>query len=278
MTYTNPPAKLPIQDFFQWKRHPFADTDAHKKSFMPKKDQQQMETIHRLLNTGKSLALCGPSGSGKTTLAHALLNSLDKNSYRTIFIPYAGYPRNGLARIIAEALGVDIRARGLPMVARIQQHIEAMVTAARPLHPVIIMDDAQRMEMDSFWDLSAFLFQTSRQAAAASLILVGDENLAKRLELSSMLPIRSRLTGIMSMRPMDEIDTRHFIQKRLESAGAPPDLFGSEAMDLIAASTRGNRRAVMNMATMALEEAYIREEKTISAELFYGADWFNRSE
>jgi hypothetical protein len=34
----------------------------------------------------------------------------------------------------------------------------------------------------------------------------------------------------------------------------------------------------MNIATMALEEAYYRQEKTITAETLYDAEWFNESE
>jgi|GEM_PF-2652965 len=31
----------------------------------------------------------------------------------------------------------------------------------------------------------------------------------------------------------------------------------------------------MNMATMALEEAYYNEEKTVTAGISYNSDWFN---
>jgi DNA replication protein DnaC len=79
--------KLPMADFFGWKYHPFSDTYIQWRLWMSKRDSRQLETIKRLLHTGKSIALCGPSGSGKTTLVHALINDLDKNSYRTVLIP-----------------------------------------------------------------------------------------------------------------------------------------------------------------------------------------------
>ena len=56
---------------------------------------------------------------------------------------------------------------------------------------------------------------------------------------------------------------------------APPGLFKDDVIEIIAAYIRGNRCNVMNMATIALEEAYYREEKTVSAETIYNADWFN---
>jgi type II secretory pathway predicted ATPase ExeA len=270
--------QLPINDFFGWKYHPFADTYLQRKLWIPPRDHKQLGTIKRLLHTGKSLALCGPSGSGKTTLVHALMTDLDKNSYRPVLIPYAGHPRNGLTRLLAEAFGVETKGRGAPLITRVQRHLETMTGGATPCHPLIIIDDAQLVENESLWDLCSLLFQATRQTVAASLILVGDEVLAKRLELNILHPIKARLTTVMKLQPMNGQDTRLFIESRLKNGEAPQDLFADEAVEIIAAHTRGNRRNIMNVATMALEEAYYRQEKTITAETLYDADWFNESE
>lgn len=275
---TNKQEQLPIGDFFGWKYHPFADTYLQRRLWIPPRDSKQLETIKRLLHNGKSLVLSGPSGSGKTMLVHALVSDLDKNSYRPVLIPYAGHARNGLTRILAEALGVETKGRGVPLITRIQQHLEGMIGGANPRHPVVIIDDAQLVENESLWDLCSLLFQTTKQTVAASLILVGDEVLVKRLELYTLLPIRSRLTTVMKLQPMNEQETRLFIENRLKNGEAPPDLFADEVIEILAAHTRGNRRNIMNIATMALEEAYYRQEKTITAETLYDADWFNESE
>jgi type II secretory pathway predicted ATPase ExeA len=273
----NPLAQVPISDFFGWKHHPFADTYKQHQLWIPSRDCKQLETIKRLLHTGKSMALCGPSGSGKTTLVHALMDGLDKNSYRPVLIPYAGHPRNGLTRILAESLGVETKGRGVPLITRVQQHLEALITGANPRHPIIIIDDAQLLENDSLWDLCSLLFQTAKQTVAASLILVGDDTLAKRLDLYALIPVRTRLTTVMKLQPMNELETRLFIENRLKNGEAPADLFADEAIDILAAYTSGNRRNIMNVATMALEEAYYRQEKTITADTLYDAEWFRES-
>lgn len=274
----NTPQQLPINDFFGWKYHPFADTYLQRQLWIPPKDRKQLETIKRLLHNGKSMALCGPSGAGKTTLVHALITGLDKNSYRPVLIPYAGHPRNGLIRILAETLGVETKGRGVPLITRVQQHLETMISGANPRHPVIIIDDAQLLENESLWDLCSLLFQTAKQTVAASLILVGDDGLVKRLELYALMPIRARLTTVMKLQPMNEQETRLFIQNRLKNGDAASDLFANEAIEILAAYTRGNRRNIMNIATMALEEAYCRQEKIITAETLYDSEWFNESE
>lgn len=270
--------QAPMADFFGWKYHPFADTYEQRKRWLPKEDLRKLDTIKRLLHHGKSTALCGPSGTGKTTLIHALVSDLDRNAYLPVMLPYAGHPRNGLTRILAQTLGVDVKSRGMPLITRVQQHIESLSNQANSRHPVLIVDDAQRIEPDSLWDLCSLLVQTARQRSAASLILVGDDSLLRQLRLYAMAPIRSRLTGIMKINAMNEYETHHFIESRLKNAQVPADLFTKEAMDLIASSTRGNRRGVMNMATICLEEAYYHNEKNVTAELIYNSEWFNESE
>jgi type II secretory pathway predicted ATPase ExeA len=77
---------------------------------------------------------------------------------------------------------------------------------------------------------------------------------------------------------MNEYETRLFILSRLKNAEAPADLFADEAIELIAGYTRGNRRGIMNTATVALEEAYYHNEKNVTAETIYNSEWFNESE
>lgn len=91
-----------------------------------------------------------------------MIQDLNKNAYRTVLIPYAGHSRNGITRILAEALGVETKGRGIPLTARPQQHIEAMIDGANSRHPVITVDDAHRLENDSLWDLCSLLFQTNK--------------------------------------------------------------------------------------------------------------------
>jgi type II secretory pathway predicted ATPase ExeA len=74
------------------------------------------------------------------------------------------------------------------------------------------------------------------------------------------------------LEPLGEHDTGRFIAHRLEQAKAPDDLVEQDAMTLIAAHCRGNRREIMNVGTVLLDEAFYRKEKTITAELMAGCE------
>ena len=64
---------------------------------------------------------------------------------------------------------------------------------------------------------------------------------------------------------------------RAEAAKAPEDLFDTESVALFSSHCRGNRRQLMNIATLLLDEAFYRQEKTIGSHLILENDLIEQS-
>ena len=62
-------------------------------------------------------------------------------------------------------------------------------------------------------------------------------------------------------------DAKEFISFRLTLAQADPGLFDSEAVNCLATDAKGNRRMLMNLAALCLEEAARRNDKVVTAEI-----------
>jgi len=122
------------------------------------------------------------------------------------------------------------------------------------------------------------MFNPLKGTVGASFILVGDETLEKKLSLQIMASVRTRLTGQFSLNALNDNESIEFIKFRLSNAGAPENLFDSDALSIMSSHCRGNRRQIMNMGTILLTEAFYRQEKTISAELIYNCDQIEISE
>lgn len=261
-----------MAEFFGWRRHPFSDTYPVIKPFLGEKDSRLRARAVSLLCCGKSFAITGPSGAGKSTLAAHIVASLDPHSYRPAWIHYGGLQRNGILKAIADVLGVDSAGRSVPLLVKLQKHIQQLAAEHNPLYPVLVVDDAQLLERDSLMDLCSLMMNPHKKTVAASVILIGDENLNKTLQLHLMTAVRTRLTGIFVLEPLDEKESEDFISFRLENAQAPPDLFEREALEIIAAHCRGNRRQIMNASTLLLAEAFLRQEKTVGSQLILSCD------
>ena len=62
-------------------------------------------------------------------------------------------------------------------------------------------------------------------------------------------------------------DAKEFIGYRLKLAEAPANLFDPEAINCLATDAKGNRRMLMNLAALCLEEAARRNDKVVTAEI-----------
>ncbi len=269
--------KISMSEFFGWHRHPFSDTYQLQTPFLGEKDDRILRRAISLLNCGKSFALTGPSGAGKSTLIQHILRQLDTKHYQTTYIHYGGLQRSGILKAVADYLGVDTGGRSVPLLVKLQKHILQLASETNARYPVFILDDAQLLEHESLMDLCSLMVSPQKKTVAASIILVGDESLTKRLQLHIMAPVRTRMTGIFSMEGLDEKETDLFVAYRLEAAKAPKDLFDSDALSLMSSHCRGNRRQIMNVGTLLLDEAYFRQEKTIGPHLILECDLIDQS-
>ncbi len=261
-----------LSEHFGWKFHPFSDAWSMEKPFYSRRDLRIADQSMQLLHHGKSFAITGPSGAGKSTLVQHLIAALDANYYHGLYIHYGGLQRTALLKTIGEQLGVETNTRAVPLLVKLQKHIGMMATGKHPIHPVILIDDAQLLERESLLDLCSLIVCPPKKATAASLIIVGDEMLSKQMALAVMTPIRTRMTVDFRVEPLSEEETKEFIAFRLNCAKAPNDLFESDALALIAAHCHGNRRGIMNLGTLLLSEAFYRNEKVVSSALFTDCD------
>lgn len=248
---------------FQYRYPPFADTFEIMEPFQSQEETLILHRAATFIRQGKSLAIYGEAGAGKSMLLKSITNQLDTKSYRIVTIPYGGLKPTALLRELCEAFDIDLTGRKSHLT-RLQKNFEPK--SDKPF-PVIIIDDAHAMEKQSFIDLCSLLHDAKSRTAAAVLVLTGQPVLKKMLELDIYAAVRTRLAYRFHMPRLSIDETKDFIQFRLQAAEAPENLFHEQAMEVIAADAAGNRRILMNLAALCMEEAANRKEKVITADI-----------
>jgi general secretion pathway protein A len=249
--------------FFGFRYPPFADTFEIDQPYQSTTDRSITHRTLALLRQGRSVAIHGDAGSGKSMLAKAICSQLDAKEYRVAHIPYGGMKPTVILRDLCDELDIDTAGRK-SCLSRLAADFNA---ATDKPFPVIVVDEAHEMQRLSFIDLCALLNNTRRRTAAAAIILIGQPSLKKLLELDIYAPVRTRLTCIFTTTALSLEDAREFILFRLKKAHADPALFDGEALNCLALDSKGNRRMLMNLAALCLEEAARRNEKIVTAEI-----------
>lgn len=253
---------LSASEFFKYRYPPFADTVELTTPFQSSSEKRILDRSLALIRQGKSVAIYGDAGAGKSMLTKSIIQNLDAKNYRTVIIPYGGMKPPAIIRELCDAFNIDLTGRK-NLIPRLQKNFHK---SDKPF-PVIIVDDAHTMENQSFMDLCSLLHDAQMKTTAASLILVGQPILKKRLGLDIFAPVNTRLACFFQLPTLSIDEAKAFIQYRLKISEADPNMFDDSALECLAADTNGNRRVLMNRAALCVEEAARRQEKIITMEV-----------
>lgn len=261
-TIVSVPTQTALQ-FFGYRYPPFADTFEIHTPYQSDTEILMVQRTTALLRQGKSVAVYGEAGTGKSMFIKTIIADLDNKEFRIAQIPYGGMKPQAILRDLCDELDIDTAGR--------KNHL-SRITAdfQRPNNkpfPVIIVDEAHEMNRQSFTDLCSLLHDTKQRTAAAAIVLVGQPVLKKMLELDIFAPVKTRLTCLFCMPRLSQDDAKEFIAFRLKQAEVESNVFEEQAIECLAADAKGNRRIIMNLAALCLEEAARRNEKIVTAEI-----------
>ena len=249
--------------FFGYRYPPFADTFEIPDPYLSDAEALIIQRAIALVRQGKSLAIYGESGVGKSMLIKTIVAQLDPKEFRIAQIPYGGIKPAALLRDLCDELDINTAGRK-NILSRLGADFRR---ASNKPFPVIIVDEAHEMQRQSFVDLCSLLHDARLRTAAATIILVGQPMLKKMLELDIFAPVKTRLTCLLPMPKLSLEDAKEFILFRLASAQADPKIFDDEAINCLVTDAKGNRRVIMNLAALCLEEAARRNDKVVTAEI-----------
>ena len=118
------------------------------------------------------------------------------------------------------------------------------------LHTVIIIDEAQSIKEPELLEEIRLLFNLQREVVFFTLILLAQpsfkESLDKLPHFKQRIPIRYELS------PLDEGETKEYIEFRLKRAGASKNIFSFPAYKQVYSLSGGVPRLINNLCDLAL--------------------------
>ena len=212
------------------------------------------------------IVVTGGIGTGKTTLVKSLFDELDTDRVVAAQLVTTQLEADELLRSVAATFGLPYENMSkAALLKRFEDFLREQARRGRRV--LLVVDEAQNLPMQSLEELRML---SNFQVAATPLLqsfLLGQEEFRATLQEPGMEQLRQRVIASCHLTPLNEVETRDYIEHRLRVVGwqghAPH--FVDEAFTAIYRHTEGVPRRVNVFCDRLLLYGFLEELYEFSA-------------
>ncbi|HXX54334.1 MAG TPA: AAA family ATPase [Thermodesulfovibrionales bacterium] len=256
--------------FYGFKSRPFSKTPDPRFLFMSRTHEEALARLQYAVEEREIAVLTGEIGCGKTTLTRALMDSLG-DKHRVIFILNPRLTSFDFVKTVSERLQSGISS---PHKSDLLDAIYAKLydDYRSGITPVVIIDEAHLIPYrETFEEIRLLTNFQMDETNLLSLILVGQPDLRRKLELPSLLAFRQRVGLFCHLDAISEDEIASYINYRVAAGGRNVSLFTDAALSSLYRCSGGIPRVINNLAHMSLLEGFARDSRMIDEGLVYSA-------
>jgi len=254
--------------FFGLRERPFQLTPNPRYLFLNPCHREALATLRYGLTSSMGItALVGEAGTGKTTLLRAALEAEKRPGRRYAVLTNPMVTSADFFQMLAEKLALAFapvsKGRFLLDFERdlLERHQLGEMTA-------IVIDEAQSLTFELFEEVRLLANLETETAKLVNVVLVGQPELADRLNEESLRQLKQRVILRCTLQPLDLQSTAHYIASRLRTAGGVGgQVFTKEAVHAIHVASRGIPRTIGVICENALLAGYGAQRKPVDRSL-----------
>ena len=221
--------------------------------------------LQTTLFTPQIALVTGNIGSGKTILTNAFINNLDPAEVKLIMTPIANPSPRSIFKNIATRAALPPLMYGDDIKLQLINHFDEI--RAQGKFVLVILDECHTFSVDVLDQLKTF-FDSKKNF---SLILVGQPKITKTLRLSSLLPLKQRISVFISTSTLSLKETKDYIEFRMKEAGSGTSIFDEATFPIIHQHSEGIYRMIDQLCFQALTIAYMNKSNIITVETIESA-------
>jgi MSHA biogenesis protein MshM len=245
------------QGHFGLTEAPFGITPDTSYFFTSAHSQQALNTLLVAVRSGEGfIKITGEVGTGKTLLCRKFMATLGED-FVTAYIPNPYLEPRTLMLALADELE-------LTLPRDVDQHqllksitFRLMELAAQGKQVILLLDEAQAIPLESLEALRLLTNLETEKRKLLQIVLFGQPELNKHLEMESNRQLAQRITFHYHMGALSRDDLEYYLAHRLRVAGfTGARLFSRSAVSRLYAASGGIPRLVNILAHKALLLAY----------------------
>jgi general secretion pathway protein A len=255
------------ETFFGLHERPFDLTTNPRFLFLTPRHREALSTLRYGLSAPRGLTLLlGDAGTGKTTVLRAALNEERRPENRNVLLTNPTLTRQEFYEFIARGFGLDdscalSKARFLTEFQRDvhERHQAGGLTT-------LIIDEAQSLPYELLEEVRLLANIETATVKLLNLVLVGQPELADRLNEQSLRQLKQRITLRAQLAPLDLKETAAYVAGRLRIAGGNvSEILTKNAVLAIHEISTGLPRIVNVLADNALMGGFAAQTKPVDA-------------
>jgi general secretion pathway protein A len=250
--------------FFGLTSKPFELTPNPEFLFLtPSHREALAQLIYGIQEQKGFILMTGEVGTGKTTVLRALVQRLDGHA-NWAFIINSTLPFDEMLEYALADLGVsDPRGTRAQRLIALNRFLIEQRRAGR--NTILIVDEAQNLSVETLEQIRLLSNFETNSAKLIQIVLSGQPELYAKLQRFELRQLKQRIGLRCRLAPMTVEQVGQYIRNHLKVAAATKELFTDEAIERIAAYSRGVPRVVNIVADHCLLSAYANQTQLVDA-------------
>jgi general secretion pathway protein A len=260
------------ESYFGLGERPFDLSPNPRFLFLSKRHSEALAHLRYGLTGRPGLTvLIGEAGTGKTTLVRAALQPASAQEPAPTGVVHLSNPtltRPEFYEYLAAGFGFSPAAA--QSKTRFLAELEAILDEPRQSGPAValIADEAQSLPHELLEEIRLLTNAESKGGRALTVVLVGQPELATRLNEDRLRQLKQRIAMRCELVPLDLPETATYVATRLRIAGGKPELiFTRDAISTAYDYSRGIPRTISAICDGALVNGFATDSKPVSREI-----------
>ncbi|MGA8151656.1 MAG: AAA family ATPase [Terriglobales bacterium] len=260
--------------FYNLKRNPFEITPDPSFLFPTRKHNEALAALYYGVKRHKGfVVLTGEVGTGKTLLLRCLLQLLKRSNDVAYAYVFNGRltPLEFLQYVVAD---FGMAASGKNKSELLQQLAAFLIARGqKKLTTVLVVDEAHHLSADILEEIRLLTNLETAEEKLLQILLVGQPELDEKLDSVELRQLKQRISFRSQLSPLDLGETKGYIERRLQLAGADSRataLFPLATITTVFQHSRGIPRLINTICENALIAAYAKQSPIVTAEIIEG--------
>jgi general secretion pathway protein A len=251
--------------FYGLRELPFELTPNTRFLCLTPTQREALSNLEYGLSTAKAVTLVvGEAGTGKTSLISAAVESDRCRGVTCVHVNNPTLTRDEFVQILARSFRLSAGAAGSKAV--LLGELDAVLRERRAAGEItaLVVDEAQSLSDELLEEIRLLANIETATHKLLPLVLVGQPELAARLDEPQLRQLKQRVALRCSIEPLTLSETAAYVASRIRTAGGQPfQLFSREAVKLVYEYSGGIPRSVSVMCDNALVNGFALGRKPV---------------